>query len=231
MLWWDFLPLVISVTKRYFPNFYLKFLARKIGLKTNDNVRKSAELQYQKTSEKMKICFAKLYKKAKTAIFPDNITWMTIHPIDHASVFSCLSWPHTWLANPLRTPHFSQQAWVKWEDPVICEISPLVSYSGESLEPLVAGRRFVPPLLLNGPSSGDQPTTNGRWGRDLDTELTTVAWLASWRRAWEEVRSTVKVRRGPVNYDIKVVWCHGIGGKGGWQEDCDVRCWGSALFL
>ncbi|XP_037076480.1 UDP-N-acetylhexosamine pyrophosphorylase-like isoform X2 [Pollicipes pollicipes] len=51
-----------------------------------------------------------------------------------------------------------QQSWVKWEDPVICEISPLVSYAGEALEPLVAGRRFMPPLLLNEPA---EPLANG----------------------------------------------------------------------
>ena len=52
---------------------------------------------------------------------------------------------------------------MRWEDPVICEISPLVSYAGEGLAPLVAGRRFVPPLLLNGPrgGGGDRPAENG----------------------------------------------------------------------
>ncbi|XP_043198733.1 UDP-N-acetylhexosamine pyrophosphorylase-like isoform X3 [Amphibalanus amphitrite] len=81
-----------------------------------------------------------------------------------------------------------QQAWVRWEDPVICEISPLVSYAGEGLEPLVAGRRFVPPLLLNGPAGGqgDQPQrtdTSRRTGRPARRERT----LAGERAASEPV--------------------------------------------
>lgn len=35
-----------------------------------------------------------------------------------------------------------------WETPIVCEISPTVSYCGENLEQLVKGKKFTSPLLL-----------------------------------------------------------------------------------
>lgn len=38
------------------------------------------------------------------------------------------------------------------EEVVLTEISPLVSYAGEGLEPLVSGKRLVPPIHLTSSS-------------------------------------------------------------------------------
>ncbi|XP_072045334.1 UDP-N-acetylhexosamine pyrophosphorylase-like isoform X2 [Amphiura filiformis] len=46
----------------------------------------------------------------------------------------------------------SQKATDPDEYPVVCEISPLLSFSGEGLQPLCDGREFTPPVLL---SEGD----------------------------------------------------------------------------
>lgn len=45
----------------------------------------------------------------------------------------------------------SQKSYLKCEDPVICEISPLLSYDGEELAELVAGKKFKPPLVMYSP--------------------------------------------------------------------------------
>jgi len=37
------------------------------------------------------------------------------------------------------------------DEPVVCEISPLLSYAGEGLDDLVKGKEFVPPLVLKAP--------------------------------------------------------------------------------
>lgn len=52
----------------------------------------------------------------------------------------------------------SQKSCLKYECPVICEISPLISYAGEGLEHLVSGKKFASPFLLESP---DFKTLNG----------------------------------------------------------------------
>lgn len=52
---------------------------------------------------------------------------------------------------------------------VECEISPLLSYSGEGLEQFVSGRKFVPPLVLC--SSEDKRQTNGKL---VDTDFNKI---------------------------------------------------------
>lgn len=44
-------------------------------------------------------------------------------------------------------------------DPVVCEISPLVSYAGEGLSSIVEGKTFQSPLLLSAPE--EEPIKNG----------------------------------------------------------------------
>ncbi|PSN34428.1 UDP-N-acetylhexosamine pyrophosphorylase [Blattella germanica] len=45
--------------------------------------------------------------------------------------------------------------------PVICEISPLVSYAGEGLDKLVSEKKFKPPVLLRTPQEENGVYTNG----------------------------------------------------------------------
>ncbi|KAJ9599479.1 hypothetical protein L9F63_010049 [Diploptera punctata] len=45
--------------------------------------------------------------------------------------------------------------------PVICEISPMVSYAGEGLDRLVAQKKFKPPVILKTPQEENCVCTNG----------------------------------------------------------------------
>lgn len=45
----------------------------------------------------------------------------------------------------------SQKEDLKYEHPVACEVSPLISYDGEGLEDYVKDKKFVPPVLLSSP--------------------------------------------------------------------------------
>ncbi|KAH7936174.1 hypothetical protein HPB52_019470 [Rhipicephalus sanguineus] len=47
--------------------------------------------------------------------------------------------------------HKSQKEDLKYEHPVACEISALISYDGEGLEDYVKDKKFVPPVLLSSP--------------------------------------------------------------------------------
>ena len=84
-----FLHFGISATKHNFSKLCLKFLTRKIALKSNENVRKSAKLEHQKLQIKnlKRYVLSHLHPKAKntTPFFREkNISQMTIHPTDQA---------------------------------------------------------------------------------------------------------------------------------------------------
>ncbi|XP_076355129.1 UDP-N-acetylhexosamine pyrophosphorylase-like isoform X3 [Tachypleus tridentatus] len=53
----------------------------------------------------------------------------------------------------------SQKYYQKYQGPVVCEISPLLSYDGEGLHELVNGKKFTPPLVLY--SKQEQKCQNG----------------------------------------------------------------------
>ena len=67
------MPLGNSVTKHNFSRSYLKFMGRKIALKTNKNVLKAAEFGHQKLQMKLKNVLPRVYpgEKSTTLFFPE----------------------------------------------------------------------------------------------------------------------------------------------------------------
>ena len=83
----------ISVTKHNFAKFYLKILAHKIALKTNENAQKSAELEHPKLQIKIwKIIFCDTFtlrQKTYYAIYPEK------YFVNDDASYSQASYPYT----------------------------------------------------------------------------------------------------------------------------------------